>query len=85
MWVGRVKKASEPKQNGAAVKVNLPDNIVDAVAGAVGPAVAQGVSAALANLPPLKVQMPRMKRTAVRDPKTRELMGAIDEPMDDAG
>ena len=43
----------------------------------IGDAIARGVS----SMPPLKVEMPSMKRTPVRDPKTQMIMHTIDEPM----
>jgi hypothetical protein len=82
--VEQVKAASEPKEPKQAVKVNLPENIAEAVASAVAPAVVHGIQSALTNLPPLKVQMPKMKRTPVRD-KAGNILHAIDEPMLDEG
>lgn len=82
-------KGMERKEQ-PGVKVNLPDAVGPAiteglmeVVRGIPEIIAQGMREAMQNMPPLKVNMPKMKRTAVRDPKTRELIGAIDEPVEE--
>lgn len=74
------RKANEPKN--AAVKVNIPDAAGPAIAEAISQAVAATLQTALTNLPPLKVQMPKMKRTPQYGPDGR-IAHAIDEPIDE--
>lgn len=82
------EKGMEQKQ-AAQTAINLPEGVGQAMAEAIGAAMApigaeigRAVKDALAGVT-LKVNMPKMRRTAVRDPKTRELIGAVDEPFEE--
>ena len=72
----------EPVAQQSPVSVNVPENIGQSVAEAIVPAVTQAVTQAISQIPPLQVQMPRMKRTPVRDPSGL-IMHTVDEPMID--
>jgi hypothetical protein len=48
----------------------------------VAPVLADTIAQTIANMPPLKVAMPRMKRTPVRGPDGM-IAHTIDEPMDE--
>jgi hypothetical protein len=69
-------------RNSKAVNVNVPENIGESVANAVAPVLADTIAQTIANMPPLKVAMPRMKRTPVRGPDGM-IAHTIDEPMDE--
>lgn len=58
--------------------------IADTVAQIVTQAMAQAIPQIMEALPPTRVAMPKMKRTAVRDPVTGLIMHTIDEPLDEA-
>lgn len=79
-------KGMEQKQQ-AQTQINLPEGIAsglsEAVAAAIVPIVKELPGAIRDALNGVTLKTPRMKRTAVRDPKTRELIGSVDEPIED--
>lgn len=85
-------KGMEQKQTPAA-QINLPEGVAGSMAEAMSAAMApladalataipQAIKEAMAGVT-LNVKMPKMKRTAVRDPRTREITHAIDEPFEE--
>ena len=69
------------------ISISMPEQVASAlsesVTQTVGPMVAQAMQQAMQQLPSLKISAPKMKRTAVRDPKTGLIMHTIDEPLPD--
>jgi hypothetical protein len=72
-----VQSAGTPNPGGA-ITLGIPESI--------GPAVAEAVAQAMANIPPLKVEMPpptRMRRIPIRD-QNGMILETRDEPIIDA-
>lgn len=85
------QQEAQPQQPQASpVSISVPDNLGQLVAESIAPIIAQTVAQAvsqamvqtMAAMPPIKVDMPRMKRTPVRD-RNGMIVHAIDEPMVD--
>ena len=75
------ESATKQEKSSPAVKVNMGDNIGQQLADAVVSPIVEGLKAGLADLK-INVNMPRMKRTAVRD-RQGNITHAIDEPIEE--
>lgn len=72
MQVDQMVPGPLPPQQ-SPIAINMPEQI--------GPAIAQTLAQAFQTMPPIKMQVPKMKRTPVRDPQSGLIMHTIDEPI----
>ena len=74
------KMKKEAEESVPKVPEEFSKDLIEAVMPPLTEALTQAVQQVIGNLPPLKVDMPRMKRTPVRD-KQGMIMHTIDEPI----